>query len=178
MKQALTFIHQYEISTNNYFNHLILLLITRLVLELQLAAPFFFYLSPSLSQEQHTHTHFTKRILALPLLPVRTQVLHLFSLSTHSSNNLIYKSLNRPNLDAHLPTNTTSHAHVLHFLESLHHAVNPSILVLSHAHMHSPGTTDSTCRHACVQNIKINANNAPPNLDMLNRNQSFMRHLR
>jgi hypothetical protein len=83
-------------------------------------------------------------------------------LSSHFSNNLIYKSLNRPNLDAHLPTNTTRHAHVLHFLESLHHAANPSILVLSHAHMHRPATTDSTCRHACVQNVKINANTVDP----------------
>jgi hypothetical protein len=31
MKQAPTFIHQYEISTNNYYNYLILLLITRSV---------------------------------------------------------------------------------------------------------------------------------------------------
>jgi hypothetical protein len=28
--------------------------------------------------------------------------------------------------------------------------------------MHRPATTDSTCRHACVQNVKINAN-SPPN---------------
>jgi hypothetical protein len=34
-------------------------------------------------------THFTKRILALPLLPVRTQVLHLFSLLIHSNRNIL-----------------------------------------------------------------------------------------
>jgi hypothetical protein len=75
-------------------------------------------------------------------------------LSSHYSNNLICKSLNRPNLDEHLPTNTTRHAHVLHFLESLHHAANPSIL-LSHTHMHRLATTDSTTQRADMHVYKM-----------------------